>query len=143
MKFLCVPCDTPMRLEQTSNDGGSVSLVYACPACGYECAMLTNPMETRVVASLGVKIGPNAEGSSEDGGSKCPFTAMVAGTTASRPAAGFPWTAAAEARIGSVPEFVRPMVRTSIEQFARDQGYSAVDVGVLEKAKDLMGGAKP
>ena len=42
MKFLCVPCDTPMRLEQTRQAEGSVSLVYACPACGYECAMLTN-----------------------------------------------------------------------------------------------------
>ncbi len=143
MKFLCVPCDTPMRLEQTSNDSGSVSLVYACPACGYECAMLTNPMETRVVASLGVKIGPQAEGSSAEGGSECPFTAMVAGTQDAGAPAGFPWSAAAEARIGSVPEFVRPMVRTCIEKFARDQGYAAVDLGVLEQAKDLLGGLKP
>ena len=56
MKFLCVPCDTPMKLEEKSMpEPGSVALVYGCPDCGYEFAMLTNAHETQVVSSLGVK----------------------------------------------------------------------------------------
>jgi len=41
-------------------EGGSLSVVYSCPECGYEMAMLTNPFETQMVQSLGVRIGPDA-----------------------------------------------------------------------------------
>jgi hypothetical protein len=41
-------------------DRGSLSVRYACPECGYEMAMLTNPFETQMVQSLGVRIGPEA-----------------------------------------------------------------------------------
>jgi hypothetical protein len=76
MKFLCVPCDSPMKLQSVSPpDRGSLAVVYTCPECGYEMAMLTNAYETQVVQSLGVKIG-QAEASAE-AGSKCPFTAMI------------------------------------------------------------------
>ena len=30
-------------------DRGSLSVVYSCPECGYEMAMLTNAYETQVV----------------------------------------------------------------------------------------------
>ena len=44
MKFLCVPCDSPMKLQAVGPpEGGSLSVVYSCPECGYEMAMLTNP----------------------------------------------------------------------------------------------------
>ena len=60
MKFLCVPCDSPMKLQTIDPpEGGSLSVVYACPECGYEMAMLTNPFETQLVQSLGVRIGPS------------------------------------------------------------------------------------
>ena len=37
MKFLCVPCDQPMKLSESRGpDEGSISLVYSCSACGYE-----------------------------------------------------------------------------------------------------------
>ena len=50
MKFLCVPCDSPMKLQTVgSPQGGSLSVVYSCPKCGYEMAMVTNPYETEVV----------------------------------------------------------------------------------------------
>ena len=59
MKFLCVPCDSPMKLQTVAPpERGSLSVVYACPECGYEMAMLTNVYETQVVQSLGVRIGP-------------------------------------------------------------------------------------
>ncbi len=135
MKFLCIPCDRPMKLEQTRPDRGSIALTFACPDCGYEFAMLTNPMETQVVGSLGVKIG--ADAAAED--SKCPFTGMVQELTEPSSDAGVPWTAEAEARMAQVPEFVKPMVRTGIEKFARDEGYASVDEQVLDKARGFFG----
>ena len=138
MKFLCVPCDAAMKLEQTSSpEPGSMSLVYACPECGYEMAMLTNPAETQTVGSLGVKIGG---GAGEGEGSKCPFTGMVQGLTGNEPAgSGFPWTAEARTRMAGVPEFVKPMVCSGIERFARERGYPEVDEKVLDEAKSFLG----
>src|SRR5262249_10132069 len=146
MKFLCVPCDSPMKLQSVGPpDRGSLSIVYSCPECGYEMAMLTNAYETQAVQSLGVKIGPDrlrAEGVSAgpadvsdrlraEGApaseSKCPFSAMIPSTDTTQPqstgeSASVRWTAAAEARLANIPEFVRPMARTGIERFAREQG---------------------
>ena len=60
MKFLCVPCDSPMKLQTVGPpERGSLSVIYACPECGYEMAMLTNPFETQLVQSLGVRVGPD------------------------------------------------------------------------------------
>jgi len=135
VKFLCVPCDRPMKLEETRSDRGSIALTYGCPDCGYEFAMLTNPMETQVVGSLGVKIG----GDAPSAGAKCPFTGVVQELNDSGADDGFPWTPAAEARMANVPEFVKPMVKTGIEKFARDGGHARVDEQVLDKAKGFFG----
>jgi hypothetical protein len=174
MKFLCVPCDSPMKLQTVGPpEGGSLSVVYSCPECGYEMAMLTNPYETQLVSSLGVRIGPEegggapslAESSAEavTSGSRCPFTAMIplatpkplgevgategahegtghAGTIggAVQPVA-VRWTAAAEARLANIPEFVRPMARTGIDRFARERGAVEVDEKMLDAARDFFG----
>ena len=154
MKFLCVPCDSPMKLHTVGPPrGGSLSVVYSCPECGYEMAMLTNPYETQVVQSLGVRIGPEVEGGAATAsGSRCPFTAMIpaaegvpdgVGRATSAAAAVQPiavqWTAAAEARLEKVPAFVRPMARAGIEQFARDNGSLQVDEKTLDAAKEFFG----
>jgi len=141
MKFLCVPCDTPMKLLSTRGpEAGSMSLVYSCPACGYEFAMLTNPFETQTVASLGVEIGPEAAAAA--GESKCPFSAMARGDADAAglaDATGFPWTADARERLETIPAFVRPMAKTGIEKFARDRGYGEVDASVLDEARQFFG----
>lgn len=146
MKFLCVPCDSPMKLQTVAPpDRGSLSVVYACPLCGYEMAMLTNAYETQVVQSLGVRIGPAGDTASAPAtGGQCPFPGMIPsseGTTA--PGAGdlipVRWTAAAEARLANIPAFVRPMARTGIEKFARDRGADEVDERILDAAKDFFG----
>jgi hypothetical protein len=49
------------------------------------------------------------------------------------------WTAAAEARLANIPEFVRPMARTGIERFARERGVVEVDEKILDAAKDFFG----
>jgi hypothetical protein len=133
MKFLCVPCDKPMQLlETTPPDRGSVSLVYSCDACGYEMAMLTNPQETQVVQSLGVQIGK--DGATE---SKCPFTGVLADMQAA--GEGVRWTAQAKQRLANVPEFVRGMAKSGIEKYAKDNGYAEVDESVLEEARSHFG----
>jgi len=146
MKFLCVPCDTPMKLQTLSPpERGSLSVVYSCPECGYEMAMLTNAYETQVVQSLGVRIGPaTSDAASSTSGAGCPFTAMIPGNGEVKPSeAGetipVRWTAAAEARLANIPEFVRPMAKTGIEKFARDRGSIEVDEKILDAAKDFFG----
>ena len=152
MKFLCVPCDSPMKLQSVGPpDAGSLSVVYSCPECGYEMAMLTNAYETQVVQSLGVRIGPGADaaGATSSGG-RCPFGALIPGTQdaervpvgsvglAAEPVA-VRWTPAAEARLQNVPAFVRPMARTGIEQFARERGALEVDERMLDEARQFFG----
>ena len=146
MKFLCVPCDSPMKLQTVGPpERGSLSIVYSCPACGYEMAMLTNAYETQVVQSLGVRIGPESGSqASSTAGTGCPFTAMIPGTEAAQPgpvAEAIPirWTAAAEARLANIPAFVRPMARTGIERFARERGALEVDEQILDAARDFFG----
>lgn len=137
MKFLCVPCDEAMQLiETTGPDRGSISLVYSCPACGYEFAMLTNPAETQVVGSLGVKVGAG-EGAAT-GESKCPFSGVVQEMVGSD-SAEVRWTEEARERLAGIPEFVRPMAKSGIEKFARDQGLDEVDEDVLERARSYFG----
>ena len=151
MKFLCVPCDSPMKLQTVGPpERGSLSIVYSCPECGYEIAMLTNAYETQAVQSLGVRIGPESDSktsaSAEAGASAsgCPFAAMIPGTEDARSGqAGDPipvrWTAAAEARLANIPAFVRPMARAGIERFARDNGCLEVDEQILEAAREFFG----
>ena len=142
MKFLCVPCDTPMTMAETRGpDEGSLALIYSCPACGYEMAMLTNPHETQLVGSLGVKIGPGGERVA--GESRCPFTGVVRELSQADPLPpepqGVPWTSEARERLDSIPAFIRPMARSGIERFARERGYAEVDTRVLEEARSHFG----
>jgi len=162
MKFLCVPCDTPMRLRATQeSEPGSLAVVYSCPECGYEMAMLTNRHETDMVRSLGVRIGPAAAAAiaapgpvdssgaamsaatEQASGGKCPFGAMLGGleqpsanaATASEPQ----WTAGALARLEAIPEMVRPMARAGIEMVARENGERVIDEAVLATARARFG----
>jgi hypothetical protein len=162
-----------MKLQSVGPpERGSLSVVYSCPECGYEMAMLTNAYETQVVQSLGVRIGPALSGvkgravegpalstvegpalSAVEGpqaeagaavGGKCPFSAMIPGNDgAADRSTGEPtsvrWTAAAEARLANIPEFVRPMARTGIEKFAQERGAREVDEQILDAARDFFG----
>jgi len=155
MKFLCVPCDSPMKLQSVGPpERGSLSVVYSCPECGYEMAMLTNAYETQMVQSLGVRIGPDAgttapkpASASAETSTSCPFAGMMAdgaSTAEVGPASMVKpvevrWTAAAEARLANIPAFVRPMARTGIERFAAERGVVEVDEQILDAARDFFG----
>ena len=140
MNFLCVLCDQPMKLvEMAPPDRGALAIVYECPECAHRIAMLTNPLETQVVTSLGVQIGPG-----QGDVAKCPFSGMVQEMTggAASPGADQPavvWTEAALARLQKIPDFVRPMARSGIEKYAQDKGLVEIDEAVLDTAKDFFG----
>jgi hypothetical protein len=160
MKFLCVACDQPMKLESVERTGGgSLTVLYACPTCGQRTAMLTNPLETEMVSSLGVKIGPApaaagpaagsttasaataAPAAAEPAVSRCPFSGVVREmeeTDAAAPEEPA-WTAAALARLEGIPDFVRPMARQGIEHYARSNGYAEIDERVLDEARQRFG----
>ena len=160
MKFLCVPCDSPMRLRATDeSEPGSLSVVYACPACGYEMAMLTNQHETDMVRSLGVRIGPAAAGVARRGPrarspesppkaargcarvqecrtpARAPSRRCASPQRPSRPSDVGRRSAACEA----IPEMVRPMARAGIEMVARESGHQLIDETVLAAARSRFG----
>ena len=152
MKFLCVPCDSPMKLQTVSPpERGSLSVVYACPECGYEMAMLTNAYETQVVQSLGVKIGPStglgagpasASAEADKAGGKCPFSAMIPGTQDVAPSTGrFPSDGLPPRKRGSrtspssSARWHEPASRSS----RRIRGALEVDEKILDAARDFFG----
>ena len=161
MKFLCVPCDTPMKLAKAAPpERGSLTVEYECPECFHTMAMLTNPMETQMVTSLGVKIGPGGSGSMAAGdkmtapsaagneaaagesgeSSGCPFSGMVDEMAAVQTdSGGLTWTPAAEKRLQNIPSFVRTMARKGIDKYAREKGLTQVDDTLLDEAKQFFG----
>ena len=165
MKFLCLDCDQPMKLHSTEGpDEGSLAVTFRCPECGFRVAMLTNPFETQMVRSLGVKVGgrtvppepfeqlrstmagvrPDAftggGGTSETTGPGCPFAAALG---ESAPAASEPnvvtWAPEAEARLERIPSFIRSMARRSIERFAEGKGYASITEAVMDEARIVFG----
>ncbi len=166
MKFLCVECDEPMRLETSQGpDEGSLTVTFACPRCSRRVAMLTNPFETQLIRSLGVKVGsrtepaapfehlrssiahqrpeafeetPDAEAQGASSGPGCPFAGMLAEQEA-QGQSGMAWSREAEARVERIPSFIRPMARKAIERYAEGKGYRAITEAVMDEARAALG----
>jgi hypothetical protein len=77
--------------------------------------------------------------------SGCPFSAMVAemGLTASgKPANGgsaaseFTWTPDAKEKLDRLPVFVKPMVQSSVETYARNNGFNRITLQVMDDSKN-------
>jgi len=163
MKFLCVPCDEPMKIQETKGpDEGSLSVIFNCPTCTRQVALLTNPMETQIVRSLDVKIGgpqatygpmafvrsalvaQRADAPSADQpastGSACPFTAIANAAFEGQGAAdGAIWTEAAAERLNKIPGFARSWAQKGIEQYAREKGLPKITEEVMEEARERFG----
>ena len=165
MKFLCLDCDEAMKLHSTAGpDEGSLTVTFRCPQCGFRVAMLTNPFETQMVRSLGVKVGgrtvpaepfenlrstmagarADAFQPSGEGASGCPFAASLgpdaaAVDTSMTDAGAMAWEAAAERRLANIPSFIRPMAKRSIERFAEGKGYTTITEAVMDEARTVFG----
>ena len=143
MKFLCVECDRPMGFAERELPGdGTLAAVFTCPACNRAVAMLTNPMETQLVASLGVKIGGRAlpeqplelvrsamQGGRDDAFAEAP---AAAGAHPS-------WDAAAKERLERVPAFVRGMVQRIYVDWAAQHGIVLITPDVMDEARRELG----
>lgn len=192
MKFVCLNCETYMNFEKVEKPGeGSLGVFFGCPSCGAKFSMVTNPGETQMVSSLGVKLGgrtvaaepfemtrgtlkdealagsgqmaaylnekiqggqpatvaaaPPSGKPGEKSAGGCPFSAMVAemGLTSSGKAANevqatsnFTWTADAKEKLDRLPAFVKPMVQSSVEAYARKQGYETITLQVMDDSKN-------
>ena len=142
MKFLCVDCDRQMTFEERRLPGdGTLAAAFRCPQCGRVVAMLTNPMETQLVASLGVQIG----------GRTIPaqplemVRGMVAGgkedafDDGKRETGNVTWSAHAQERLTRVPGFVRGMVKKIYTDYAKERGIAEVTTAVMDAARAELG----
>jgi hypothetical protein len=193
MKFVCLNCETYMNFEKVEKPGeGSLGVFFGCPSCNAKFSMVTNPGETQMVSSLGVKLGgrtvaaepfemtrgtlkdeatagsgqmaaylnekiqggqpavaaatdaPTATSGEKSSGG-CPFSAMVAEmglTSGGKPGSGgaatseFTWSVDAREKLDRLPSFVKPMVQSSVEAFARKQGYQTITLQVMDDSKN-------
>lgn len=156
MKFLCIGCDQVMEFAERQLPGdGTLAAVFGCPTCGREIAMLTNPMETQLVSSLGVKIGGREVPeqpmelvrSALAGGSEDVFTdapeaptravASEAGSASNGGRVG--WSPEALERLEKVPRFVRGMVKRIYTDYAQENAIASVTPAVMDRARTELG----
>ena len=165
MKFLCLECNTAMEFKETATpDQGSLTAIFECPDCFAEFAMHMNPWETQMLKSLDVQLGGKSEAAqpmqvvrsflseknpdnlaseaptvSTEGGGKCPFSSAVAEAFQEPEVTGPVWTPEALERLERVPSFVRSMAKTSIEEFARENGHPEITTEVMDTARGNFG----
>ena len=162
MKFLCLDCDNVMEFAERQIPGdGTLAAVFKCGSCGREMAMLTNPMETQLVSSLGVKIGgrevptqpmelarTSLEGGRDDAFALSEDIPLAAGEPATRgegasageaTAVRVVWTSEASGRLERVPSFVRGMVKRIYTDWAREKGVSEITPDIMDRARTELG----
>jgi len=156
MKFLCVDCSEKMTLVETRGpDEASLTVVFGCTSCGRKIAMVTNPNETNMVHSLGITIG----GSEKDidpmeparpsladrlGATETPESAEDEETNITHDKAidaqsELQWTPEALERMDRIPSFIRGMVQTGIEDYAKANDIVRVDEAVLKDVRERFG----
>ena len=147
MKFLCVDCDQQMAFGERQLPGdGTLAATFKCPTCGRVVALLTNPMETQLVSSLGVVIGGKTvpaqpletvrtmvatgrEDAFEDG------TGEGGKGTGTAPH----WSGDAQERLARVPNFVRGMVKKIYADYAKERGIGEITPAVMDTARAELG----
>ena len=161
MKFLCLSCDAVMAFTERQIPGdGTLAVVFKCPSCQREMAMLTNPYETQLVSGLGVKIGGRTVPeqpmellrSTLEGGRPDAFVDEDAASTpnlagdvprAAGAATAAPtrlvWSPAALERLERVPSFVRGMVKRIYADWARERGVAEMTPQIMDRARSELG----
>ncbi|MCW5783771.1 MAG: PCP reductase family protein [Nitrospirales bacterium] len=95
-------------------------------------------------AASAAPAGAGAPGTTSEGGG-CPFSAMVAqmglGSTGSTSAPApvgeqILWTPDAQEKLAKLPSFVQPMVKSSVETYARKNGFTTVTLQVMDDSKN-------
>jgi hypothetical protein len=159
VKFLCIGCDHVMDFAERQLPGdGTMAAVFVCDSCGHEVAMLTNPMETQLVSSLGVKVGGRTVpeqpfeftrtgmAGGRDDAFEEPAGGPLPGESAPGPGPVAPltpgavrWTADATDRLARVPSFVRGMVKRIYADWAAERGIAEITPEIMDTARSDLG----
>ncbi|MEX2528732.1 MAG: PCP reductase family protein [Gemmatimonadota bacterium] len=148
MKFLCIPCDEVMVFSERRLPGdGTMAAIFLCDGCRREMALLTNPMETQLVSTMGVKVGgrevpaqpmETVRGSLE-GGKPEAFQEEAPMDAVPELSGAVVWTEEARTRLQSVPNFVRGMVKRIYTDYAREHGIATISPEVMDRARTDLG----
>jgi hypothetical protein len=115
----------------------SMKVAFRCPGCGARFSMVTNPGETQLVYSLGVKLGGKKGGKPLE----LTRTTLKGKVKEGGRDEGPAWTPGAEKRLNNAPAFIRPMAKRAVEELARKKGTRVVDEALMDEAKGkFMGG---
>ena len=149
MKFLCITCDSVMDFAERQIPGdGTLQVVFVCGSCNQEVAMLTNPMETQLVSSMGVKIGGREvpaqpmelSRTSMEGGKEDVFDQPeIVSTDSQGHSLRVTWTSEAVGRLDNVPSFVRGMVKRIYTDWAQQNGVSEMNPEIMDRARIELG----
>jgi hypothetical protein len=144
MKFLCVDCDRQMEFDQRVAPGdGTLTAAFRCPSCDRVVAMLANPMETRLVSSLGVRIGGKQVPDQPLEGVRQGFAEAredsFAEESVSPARREIRWSMEAVERLDGVPRFVRGMVKRLYSEYARERGIAEITPAVMDEARADLG----
>ncbi len=155
--------EAAVPLEMTR---GGLQEAVSAPAAGSMASYLNDKIHagqpaTATAGSVaptsakGVPAPTSAPASAKDGQEEssggCPFSAMVAqmglttggtstGTGTGAPSSDLQWSADAQERLGQLPSFVKPMVKGSVESYARKHGYTTVTLQVMDDSKNASTG---
>jgi hypothetical protein len=130
-------------VERRLPGDGTMAVVYACPACGRETAMLANPMETRLVSGLGIEVGGRSVPpeplelvrSSVEG-----IEERSEGLGGAPPPRGrVRWSEDARERLLAVPSFVRGMVKRIYGEYAAERGIEEITPEIMDRARSDLG----
>jgi len=145
VKFLCLACDEVMAFAERQLPGdGTLTAVFTCPDCKREMALLTNPMETQMITSLGVEIGgrtvPQQPMQQTRMGLASPLEDAFEAPPTS-PAADGPvtWSVEATERLENVPRFVRGMVKRIYAEYAMEREIREITPEIMDRARSDLG----
>jgi hypothetical protein len=124
---------------------GTLAAVFTCGKCHREMAMLTNPMETRFVSSMGIQIGGRevpvqpmeSTRGALDGAREAAFAEAEAPSQSRL--APVEWSPEAVERLQRVPSFVRGMVKRIYIDYAREREIRTLTPEVMDTARSELG----
>jgi Proto-chlorophyllide reductase 57 kD subunit len=85
-----------------------------------------------------VPAGASAGNVGGESSGKCPFSSMISGMQ--QPGAKMEWSREALERMEQVPSFVKPMLQSSVENYARSNGITLITPTVMEASKNAPTG---
>ena len=149
MKFLCLQCDEVMTLtEYPRPEVETMTALFECARCGFEVAMLANPMETQFVRVLDYGVGGRAvprqplgftRSNLPDGRPDAFEEASVPPETAGKPRQRVEWSLEAKDRLEKVPSFARGMVKRIYTDYARERAIAVLTPAVMDRARSDLG----